>query len=104
MPIASFPLNSVKDLEFRISESEAETERLSRALESQKALSLEVEKKRAKKAEQMANDLQKKVVEVEHLKQRLDQFSDYDEIKRELDIMKVHISPKISISLIHWGR
>ncbi|KAJ2926753.1 hypothetical protein H1R20_g10328, partial [Candolleomyces eurysporus] len=78
----------VKHLESQITELEAETERLSRSLEAQKALTTEVEQNGIKKAEQINHDLQKRVAEVEHLKQRIGRFSDYDEIKRELDIMK----------------
>jgi predicted RNase H-like nuclease (RuvC/YqgF family) len=89
--IAAFPFCSVKHLESQITELEAETERLSRSLEAQKALTTEVEQNGLKKAEQINHELQKRVAEVEHLKQRLERFSDYDEIKRELDIMKVRI-------------
>ncbi|KAJ2917790.1 hypothetical protein MD484_g2641, partial [Candolleomyces efflorescens] len=78
----------VKHLESQITELEAETERLSRSLEVQKTLTTEVEQNGIKKAEQINYELSKRVAEVEHLKQRIEKLSDYDEIKRELDIMK----------------
>jgi hypothetical protein len=35
---------------------------------------------------------------VSHLKQKLQSYSDYDEIKRELDIMKVCL---LALSMVH---
>ncbi|KAF6763103.1 CASP C terminal-domain-containing protein [Ephemerocybe angulata] len=78
----------VKDLESQISDLEFETERLSRLLEGQKAATHEIEQNASKKVEQLGADLQKRAGEIEGLKVRLNALSDYDEIKRELDIMK----------------
>lgn len=95
----------VKALEFQISELEAETERLSRSHEAQKKVSSDAQEASIRKISDTAKELQKKVrwfvqhieywfiffqvAEIEQLKQRLKQFGDYDEIKRELEIMKV---------------
>jgi len=101
---------SVKDLENRLSEFEIESERLSRTLETQRLAASEEETALNKKMEEISKGTQKKVsfsrlnlflfeltwicrfgkvAEIEQLKQRLKQYDDYDEIKRELEIMKV---------------
>ncbi|KAG2016154.1 hypothetical protein CC2G_009349 [Coprinopsis cinerea AmutBmut pab1-1] len=80
--------DKVKTLETQISELEAESERLSRSLENQKALTSEVEQNGIRKAKEITDELQRKAAEVETLKQRLARLSDYDEIKRELEIIK----------------
>lgn len=36
--------------------------------------------------------------ESEHLRQKLKQYADYDEIKRELEIMKVRLSREATIA------
>jgi homeobox protein cut-like len=51
----------VKYLESRITELERESERMSRAQEAQRAVTLEVEGVAAKKAEDMSKDISKKV-------------------------------------------
>ncbi|KAF5393386.1 hypothetical protein D9757_000739 [Collybiopsis confluens] len=78
----------VKALEAQVSSLEAETERMSRALEAQKAATVEIELSLRKKNDDITKDLQRKVIEIDPLKQRLKQYNDYDEIKRELEIMK----------------
>ncbi|KII92832.1 hypothetical protein PLICRDRAFT_172872 [Plicaturopsis crispa FD-325 SS-3] len=78
----------VKGLEAQISDLESETEQLSRSLEAQKHATSEVEAAAARKTEEVLKEVQKKASEVEQLKLRLKQYSDYDEIKRELEIMK----------------
>ncbi|KAF5370573.1 hypothetical protein D9758_001927 [Tetrapyrgos nigripes] len=78
----------VKALESQVAELESEVERLSRVLETQKAVSAEIESSLTKKSDDLTKELQVKVAEVEQLKQRLKKMSDYDEIKRELEIMK----------------
>ncbi|PVG01219.1 hypothetical protein CPB86DRAFT_773346 [Serendipita vermifera] len=77
-----------RTLELRISELETEASGLLRALESQK-LSLEEKDSLSKrKLAEAAKELSQKAVEVETLRTKLKQYSDYDEIKRELEIMK----------------
>ncbi|KAF5380342.1 hypothetical protein D9615_004565 [Tricholomella constricta] len=78
----------VKSLETQVSDLEGESERMSRALEAQKILTSEVEAVAAKKTDELSKEIQKKVGEVGQLKQKLKQYSNYDEIKRELEIMK----------------
>ncbi|GLB37586.1 putative CASP C terminal [Lyophyllum shimeji] len=78
----------VKSLETQVSELEGGSERMTRALEAQKALTSEIEAAAAKKTDELSKEIQKKVAEVDQLKQKMKQYSDYDEIKRELEIMK----------------
>ena len=47
----------------------------------------------AKKVEELGREVQKKAAEVDQLKAKLRQYSDYDEIKRELEIMKASSIP-----------
>lgn len=73
----------------QLADSEAELERLSRALETQKQAAADAELAGHKRAEELSKDVQSKAADIENLKQRLKQYGDYDEIKRELEIMKV---------------
>ncbi|EGO25245.1 hypothetical protein SERLADRAFT_386862, partial [Serpula lacrymans var. lacrymans S7.9] len=78
----------VKGLESRTVELESECDRLSQTLEAQKATTSEVQLASSKKIEEISKDVRNKVSEVQQLKQRLRQYADYDEIKRELQIMQ----------------
>ncbi|KAK4689850.1 homeobox protein cut-like, partial [Tremellales sp. Uapishka_1] len=78
----------VKALEGQISELEAEASRLLRALDSLKEAKFEVERSAKKKVEESAKDLAAQAAENDSLKAKVKQYSDYDEIKRELEIMK----------------
>lgn len=78
----------IRDLEMKVSELEAESARLSQSLETQKATATESAAVATRKLEQAAKDLQNKTTEIDHLRQKMKQFSNYDEIKRELEIMK----------------
>ncbi|KAJ7091199.1 CASP C terminal-domain-containing protein [Mycena epipterygia] len=78
----------VKSLESQVADLETESERMSRALEAQKQAASDAELTGHKKAEELSRDIQKKAAEIDQLKQRLKQYGDYDEIKRELEIMK----------------
>ncbi|RSH91821.1 hypothetical protein EHS25_009191 [Saitozyma podzolica] len=78
----------VKALESQISELEAEASRLLRALDQAKEAKAEVERTQRKKAEDAAKEIASQVAEIETLKSKVKQYSDYDEIKRELEIMK----------------
>ncbi|KAH9949595.1 CASP C terminal-domain-containing protein [Amylocystis lapponica] len=78
----------LKDLEVKVTELESETDRLSQALDAQKAATADAQGAAAKKIEEAAKELQRKSGEVEQLRQKLRQYGDYDEIKRELEIMK----------------
>ncbi|KAI0697242.1 CASP C terminal-domain-containing protein [Cytidiella melzeri] len=70
----------LQELQAKVSELESETDRLSNALKAQKAATTEAQAAAAKKVEETS--------EVDQFRQKLKQYSDYDEIKRELEIMK----------------
>ncbi|KAK7692571.1 hypothetical protein QCA50_004201 [Cerrena zonata] len=78
----------VRDLESKITELETETDRLSQALDAQKSMASETQAKMAKQLEESVREVQKRVMEVDQLRHKLKLYSDYDEIKRELEIMK----------------
>ncbi|KAF8919832.1 CASP C terminal-domain-containing protein [Mucidula mucida] len=76
------------ELQVKVAEYEAEVERMAGVLETQKMAMLELEHTAKKSKDDMTREIQKKVAEIDTLKHRLKQYSDYDEIKRELGIMK----------------
>ncbi|KAH8828570.1 CASP C terminal-domain-containing protein [Flagelloscypha sp. PMI_526] len=78
----------VKALEAQISELEVEVERLNRSLETQKQTTQDTEHAWKRKVDEAVREASKKASEVDALKTRLKGYSDYDEIKRELEIMK----------------
>ncbi|KAJ3748940.1 CASP C terminal-domain-containing protein [Lentinula detonsa] len=78
----------VKSLNAQVTSLESELERITRTLDTHKAVTAEMESSLRKKIDDTSKDLQRKVAEVDQLKQRLKRYNDYDEIKRELDIMK----------------
>ncbi|KAK0212836.1 CASP C terminal-domain-containing protein [Desarmillaria ectypa] len=77
-----------KSLQAQVTEYEAELERTSQTLELQKAATSELEAHIKKTSDDFAKEMQKKASEIDTLRNRLKQYNDYDEIKRELDIMK----------------
>jgi len=97
MTFSGYLLNShrVKALEAQISESEAEASRLLRMLEQVKEIKLESERGEKRKMDDLTREIETQKAEIDSLRSRVKQYSDYDELKRELEIMKV-----ISIS---WG-
>ncbi|WVR00235.1 hypothetical protein IAU59_007377 [Kwoniella sp. CBS 9459] len=78
----------VKALESQIAELEAEASRLLRALDQIKEGKAESERVAKKQAEDAAKELASQSAEIQSLKAKVKQYSDYDEIKRELEIMK----------------
>ncbi|KAG6837511.1 hypothetical protein H0H93_008436 [Arthromyces matolae] len=78
----------VKVLEARILDLEGESDHMSHALEAQKASMAQAEAGAAKRIDELTKAIQKKSGDVDQLKQKLKQYSNYDEIKRELEIMK----------------
>ncbi|KAI0780119.1 CASP C terminal-domain-containing protein [Fomes fomentarius] len=78
----------IKEYESKIADLESETDRLSQALDAQKKATGEAQTAAARKADELGREVQKKVAEVDQLKSKLKQYADYDEIKRELEIMK----------------
>ncbi|KAL0579169.1 hypothetical protein V5O48_002850 [Marasmius crinis-equi] len=81
-------INRVRSLEQQVTALEAEIERSSRALDTQRRATEELEVSSSKKVNEMAREVERKVAEVDNLKNRMKKFHDYDEIKRELEIMK----------------
>jgi len=110
---------SVKSLQNQISELEADRSRVTQTLEARKDTAHQAELAARKREEELSRELASKVSivlpfqvastdkgsqtsETESLKTRLRKYSDYDEIKRELDIMKVGVvfmTPIVSKSL-----
>ncbi|PSR81187.1 hypothetical protein PHLCEN_2v6522 [Hermanssonia centrifuga] len=78
----------LQELKSRVTDLESETDRLSSTLESQKAITLEAQAAAAKRIEELSRDIQRKITEVDQLRHKLKHYDDYDEIKRELEIMK----------------
>ncbi|KAF8520409.1 CASP C terminal-domain-containing protein [Hysterangium stoloniferum] len=64
------------------------TDRLSRAFDAQKTSAHEAELAVQRKADEARKEIGSQTSEIENLKQKLHRYSDYDEIKRELEIMK----------------
>lgn len=79
----------MKNLESQISELESEASRLLKALEQVKEAKAESEQSLRRKTDEAEKELAKQNGEIETLREKVKQFSDYDEIKRELEIMKV---------------
>ncbi|KAG7446277.1 uncharacterized protein BT62DRAFT_931725 [Guyanagaster necrorhizus] len=77
-----------KSLQAQVKEYEAELEHTSQTLELQKVAASELEAHVKKTADDFSKEIQKKASEIDTLRNRLKQFNDYDEIKRELDIIK----------------
>ncbi|GAA5981296.1 hypothetical protein JCM5350_006091 [Sporobolomyces pararoseus] len=78
----------VAALESQITDLETEASRLIRSLDLQKEM-LETERaESSKRIEALEKDQVEKDREIESCKERLKQFGDYDELRRELEIMK----------------
>ena len=79
----------VKSLESQITDLESECARLSQALDLQKSTALEAEQLAKRKADEASKEIAGQAAEIEGLRQKLRKYADYDEVKRELEIMKV---------------
>lgn len=87
----------VESLEAQISDLQNEMSRLIRSLEVQKAANDEDRKRTSKQIEDLTRDRDAKGAELASLREKARHYADYDEIKRELEIMKVRpISRKAS--------
>ncbi|ORY89725.1 CASP C terminal-domain-containing protein [Leucosporidium creatinivorum] len=75
-------------LESQISDLQTEASRLIRSLDEQKELAEKERKEDGRKVDELLKEKTAKAKEVEELKERVKQFADYDEVKRELEIMK----------------
>ncbi|KAK4054374.1 hypothetical protein OIO90_003607 [Microbotryomycetes sp. JL221] len=75
-------------LETQVSDLQAEATRLITALDEQKATARAERGKSERKVDDLTKDKAARIQEIEELRQRLKQYADYDELKRELEIMK----------------
>ena len=80
-------------LESQISDLQTEASRLIRSLDTQKDATDKERKELGRKVEDLTRERDAKLKEVDGYKERLKQYADYDEVKRELEIMKVCIPP-----------
>ncbi|KAF8307009.1 hypothetical protein DL93DRAFT_2119954 [Clavulina sp. PMI_390] len=80
--------SKVKSLESQITEHETEAGRLLRLIEVQKETASTAEASTKRRLEEAARELTSRTIELDTLRTRLRQYHDYDEIKRELEIMK----------------
>uniref|UniRef100_D8Q8Q9 Protein CASP n=2 Tax=Schizophyllum commune (strain H4-8 / FGSC 9210) TaxID=578458 RepID=D8Q8Q9_SCHCM len=78
----------VKQLQSQISDLESEVERLTRSLDSYKTKLEAAETQLRKKDEEYTKELARRTAEIDQIRHKLKQYADYDEIKRELEIMK----------------
>jgi homeobox protein cut-like len=78
----------VKDLESHVTSLESEVDRLSQSLNAQRAVVTAADTSARKVAEEHAREASSQAREIEQLRQLLKGYADYDEIKRELEIMK----------------
>ena len=92
-PNSTSASDRIVSLEGQVADLEGETDRLQRALEGQKAAVAEAESEKERRVDDLKEEVRRRGVEVDGLKKKLDELSDYDEIKRELDIMKVCTFP-----------
>lgn len=79
----------VAALESQISDLQTEATRLIRSLDTQKDLAESQRKEMERKVEDLSRERDARVKEVDGYKEKVKQYADYDEVKRELDIMKV---------------
>ncbi|GAA5962007.1 hypothetical protein JCM21900_002796 [Sporobolomyces salmonicolor] len=75
-------------LESQVSDLEDEASRLMRSLDAQKELFETERAETSKKLEALERDQNVKDKEIEGLREKTKQFADYDELRRELEIMK----------------
>ncbi|KAK4054157.1 hypothetical protein OIV83_001183 [Microbotryomycetes sp. JL201] len=75
-------------LETQVSDLQNEATRLINALDEQKAVAEAERHESLRKIDELTSEKTARVHEIEELKQRLKQYADYDELKRELEIMK----------------
>ncbi|KAH9978937.1 CASP C terminal-domain-containing protein [Lactifluus volemus] len=78
----------VKGLESQVTSLESEVDRLSQSFNAQKAVTATMETSARKAAEEHVKEASTLAREIDQLKQSLKDYADYDETKRELEIMK----------------
>jgi len=70
-------------------------------LETEKSSRKEGERTTKKRIEELGKEVAAKTVEIEGLKAKAKQYVDYDDVKRELEIMKVSSAPFRSICTVY---
>lgn len=80
---------SVEALEIQVVDLQTESTRLLRSLDLQKDEAAREAASTSRKVKELSRENVAGEEEITTLKQKLKQFADYDEVKRELDIMKV---------------
>lgn len=89
-------------LETQITDLQREATRLITALDEQKVVAEQERKDLTRSIDELTKDRDARSSEVEELKLRLRQYADYDEVKRELEIMKVRILVERDALRRHW--
>lgn len=96
----SSEVGRVKELEGQVADLEGESARLLRTLEGEKEGRSTERRTAERRVDELKREVGEKTREVEQLRKRTKEYQDYDEIKRELEIMKVcgptfaHLRPK----------
>lgn len=85
----SSEVGRVKELEGQVADLEGESARLLRTLEGEKEGRSTERRTAERRADELKREVGEKTREVEQLRKRTKEYQDYDEIKRELEIMKV---------------
>ena len=87
----SCPLYRTKRLESQLADAESECARLSRTLDQVKAERERIQAEATSRREEVERELGMTKNELEVAKGKIRLYADYDEIKRELEIMKVRM-------------
>jgi len=93
-------MQKVHSLESTIEILETSHDQLARSLEAEKRKIAESTREMEQRVDGLIRDLETKITEIDSLKKRLSRYSDYDELRRELEIMKVCSRPPIIIILM----
>ncbi|KAK9899091.1 hypothetical protein P389DRAFT_43741 [Cystobasidium minutum MCA 4210] len=80
--------DKVKSLEMQIADLQSEAERLLRSLDLQKEEAERQKDQASKREKELSKSSEATRAELETLREKVKQYSDYDEVKRELEIMK----------------
>lgn len=88
----------VKALEAQIEELHSETSRMLNTLEAQKDAATRERQERERREEEVKRHAATTEAEIKLLRSKVQQYSDYDEVKRELEIMKVRLGCRFALS------
>jgi homeobox protein cut-like len=87
----------IRSLEGQITELQTEATRLLSTLETQKQIISQTKEEKVQQETEFTKRIKKLEDEISTLRTKTAQYADYDEIKRELEIMKVSILNWIGI-------